>query len=153
MEVCFRPPPNLTRLEETILQLDTYSKYPDLDDNQINAFFRDRYCFALHSKMLYNILKKEIQPLTGKERRDLREWTKIDKSVSNSAALPDFFDFAREVRKHALVQDNMLRLVKYKSTKYLKQEHNVNLTPKVNRQLIEFFREKFDNNMKAFPFL
>jgi hypothetical protein len=110
MAVRFCPPPDLTRLEENILQLDTNIKYPGLNDNQIKAFFRDKYCFALHSKRLYNILKKEIQPLTGKERRDLRKRTNKDKFVTNTDALPEFVEFANEVRKHALVQDNMLQV-------------------------------------------
>jgi hypothetical protein len=69
MDVRFCPPPDLTRLEDNILQLDTISKCPALDDNQINAFFQDKDCYALDSKRLYNILKKEIQPLTDNERR------------------------------------------------------------------------------------
>jgi hypothetical protein len=138
MAVRFCPPPDLTRLEENILQLDTNSKCPGLDDNQINAFFRDKYCFALHSKRLYNILKKDIQPLTGNKRRDLRKWTNKDKSVTNTDALPEFVEFAHEVGKHALVQDNMMRCVKNNFKKYLRKgDYDVNPTPKVNCQLIK----------------
>jgi hypothetical protein len=120
MEVRFCPPPDLTRLIYNLLRLDTNSICPALDDNQINAFSWDKYCYALHSKILYSILKKEIQPLTANERRDLRKWTKNDKSVTNIDALPEFVDFAHEVGKHAVERDRMLRFVKHNFDKYLK---------------------------------
>jgi hypothetical protein len=37
-------------------------------------------------------------------------------------------------------------------TKYLKVGDDVNLTPKVNDQLIKFFRKEFDDNIRAFRF-
>jgi hypothetical protein len=133
MDHRFCPPPDLTRLEDNILHLDTIATCPALDDKQIKAFFRDKYCYALHSKQLYNILKKEIQPLTDKERRDLRKWQKIDKSVTNADALPEFVEFAHEVEKHALVQDNMLRDVIYNFAKILGKGNDVdNPSSKVN---------------------
>jgi hypothetical protein len=128
MEGRFCPPPDLTRLIDNLLQLDTNSICPALDNNQINAFSLDKNCHALHNKRLYRILKKEIQPLTANERRDLRKWTKNDKSVTNIDALPEFVDFAHEVGKHAIEQDKMLRYVKHNFDKYLKVDNNVNLT-------------------------
>jgi hypothetical protein len=101
---------------------------------------------------IYNILKKEIQPFTDNERRDLRKWTKKDKSVTNIDALPEFVEFAHEVGKHAVVQEKMLRFVKYNFEKYLKVDVDVNPTPKVNGQLIDLFCKEFDDNMKAFSF-
>jgi hypothetical protein len=123
-----------------------------MDDNQINAFFRDTYCYALHSKKLYNILKKDIQPLTTNERLDLRKWTNNDKSITNIDAIPEFVEFAHEAGKHAVEQDRMLRFVKHNFDRYLKGGDGVNLTPKVNGQLIDLFRKQFDDNMKAFRF-
>jgi hypothetical protein len=111
MEGRFCPPPDLTRLVANLLQIYTNSTCPALDDNQINAFSLDKHCHALHSKRLYSILKKEIQPLTAQERRDLRKWTKNDKSATNIEALPEFVDFAHEVGKHAIERDKMLRFV------------------------------------------
>jgi hypothetical protein len=152
MDVCFCPPPDLTRLIDNLLQLDTNSICPALDDNQINIFSWDKYCYALHSKRLYNILRKEIQPLTGNEWRDLRKWTNKDKSLTNIDALPEFVEFAHEVGKHAVEQERMLCFVKHNFDKYLKEGDEVNLTPKVNGQLIDLFRKEFDDNMKAFRF-
>jgi hypothetical protein len=152
MGVRFCPPPDLTRLIDNILQLDTNSKCPALDDKQINAFSRDKYCYALHSKRLYNILKKEIQLLTDNKRRDLRKWTNKDISVTNIDALPEFVEFAHEVGKHAVEQDRILRFVKHNYDKYLKGGDDVNPSPKVNGQLIYLFRKEFDDNMKAFWF-
>jgi hypothetical protein len=153
MDVRFCPPPDLTRLEDNILHVYTIATCPALDDNQLEAFFRNKYWSALHSKKLYNILKKEIQPLTDKQGRDLSKWQKIDISVTNADALPEFVEFAHEVGKHALVQDNMLRGVIYNFTKILGKGNDVdNASSKVNCELIKLFRTKFDNNMKMFPF-
>jgi hypothetical protein len=158
MDVRFCSPPDLTSFEDNILYLDVNYKCPGLDVNQINSFFWDKYCFALHSKRLYIILKKEIQPLTDNERRDLRKWTKKDKSAINFDALPEFVELAHEaheaheVGKNAVVQDQILRFVKYNFEKYLKEDNNVNPTPNVNGQLIKLFCKEFDDNMKAFPF-
>jgi hypothetical protein len=152
MEGHFCPPPGLTRLIDNLLQLDTSSTCPALDDNQINAFSLDKHCHALHSKRLYSILKKEIQPITAKDRRDLRKWTKNDKSATNIDALPEFVDFAHEVGKHAIERDKMLLYVKHNFDKYLKVGDDVNLTQKLNDQLIDFFCKEFDINIRAFRF-
>jgi hypothetical protein len=153
MDLCFCPPPDLTRLEDNILHVDTIATCPALDDKQIKAFFWDKYCFTLQSKQLYNILKKEIQPLTDKERRDLRKWQKKDKSATNPDALPEFMEFTHEVGKHALVQDNILCGVIYNFAKNLGKGNDVdNPSSNVNCELIKLFQTKFDDNMKMFPF-
>jgi hypothetical protein len=46
----------------------------------------------------------------------------------------------------------MLRYVKHNFDKYLKGGDAVNLTPKVNCQLIDLFCKQFDDNMKVFRF-
>jgi hypothetical protein len=152
MEGRFCPPPDLTRLIDNLLPIDPHSTCPAPDNNQINAFSLYKHCLALHSKRLYSILKKEIQPLTDRERHDLRKWTKNDKSATNSDALPEFVDFAHEVGKHAIERDKMLRYVKENFDKKLKVGDDVALTPKMNDQLIKFFRKKFDDNIRAFQF-
>jgi hypothetical protein len=114
-----------------LLQIDTNSKCPALDDNQINAFSLDKHCDALHCKRLYSILKKEFQPLTAQERRDLCKWTKNDKSATNIEALPEFVDFVHEVGKHVIERDKMLRFVTHNFDKYLKVGDDVNLTQKL----------------------
>jgi hypothetical protein len=112
MEGRFCPPPDLRRLINNLLPTDPHSTCLALDDTQINDFSLDRHCHALlHSEKLYSILKKEIQPLTDKERRELSKWTKNDKSTTNGDALPKFVDFANEVGKHAIERDQMLRFV------------------------------------------
>jgi hypothetical protein len=83
----------------------------------------------------------------------LRKWQKIDKSVTNADALPEFLESTHEVGKHALVQDNMLRGVIYNFAKNLGKGNDVdNPSSKVNSELIKLFRTKFDDNMKMFPF-
>jgi hypothetical protein len=83
----------------------------------------------------------------------LRKWQKKDKSVTNPDALPEFMEFTHEVGKHALLQDKMLRDVIHNFAKHLGKGNDVdNPTSKVNCELIKFFRAKFDNNMKMFPF-
>jgi hypothetical protein len=99
------------------------------------------------------MLKREILPSTDKERRDLRKWQKIDKSVTNADTLPEFVESTHEVGKHALVQDNMLRGVIYNFAKKLWKGSDVdNPSSKVNCELIKLFRTKFYDNMKMFPF-
>jgi hypothetical protein len=151
MEGRFCPPPDLTRLINNLLPIDPHSTCPAPDDNQINAFSLDKHCHALHSERLYSILKKEIQPLTDRDRRDLRKWTKNDKLATNGDALPEFVDFANEVGKHAIERDKMLCYVKYNFDEKLKVG-DVALTPKKNDQLIKFFRKEFDDNIRAFRF-
>jgi hypothetical protein len=82
----------------------------------------------------------------------LRKWTKNDKSATNIEALPEFVDFAHEVGKHAIERDKMLRYVKHNFDKYLKVGNDVDLTQKLNDQLIDFFCKEFDNNIRAFWF-
>jgi hypothetical protein len=82
----------------------------------------------------------------------LRKWTKNDKSITSIDALPEFVDFAHEAGKHAIERDKMLRYVKHNFDKYLKVGDDVNLTPKLNVQLIDFFRKEFDDNIRAFRF-
>jgi hypothetical protein len=82
----------------------------------------------------------------------LRKWTKNDKSVTNIDALPEFVDFAHEAGKNAIERDRILRLVGHNFDKYLKGGNDVNLTTKLNVQLIDFFRKELDDNIKAFRF-
>jgi hypothetical protein len=80
----------------------------------------------------------------------LRKWTNNDKSTTNGDALPEFVDFANEVGKHAIERDKMLRFVYHNFYKKFKEGKSI--TQKKNNQLIKFFREQFDNNIRAFRF-
>jgi hypothetical protein len=81
----------------------------------------------------------------------LRKWTKNDKSTTNGDALPEFVDFANEVRKHVIERNEMLGFVYHNFYKKFK-EGNLAITPKKNVQLIKFFRDQFYKNIRAFWF-
>jgi hypothetical protein len=151
----FCPPPDLSRLINNLLPADPHSTCLALDDNQINDFSLNRHWYALNSEKLYSILKKEIRPLTDIERRDLRKWKNNDKSTTNGNTLPEFFDFANEIGKHAIERNEMLKFVyhNFYHNFYRKfKEGDFAITPKKNDQLIKFFREQFYKNIRAFQF-
>jgi hypothetical protein len=76
---------------------------------------------------------------------------KNDKSTTNGDALPEFVDFANEVGKHAIEQDQILRFVYHNFDKKFKEGY-LAITRKKNDQLIKFFRKQFYKNIRAFRF-